>query len=511
MIVSMPGLGDIGVVADEYPADLPNNAWSRVQNARFQDGYAAKFAGHASIYGTPSVAPLYLQPMSTATGRFMIYAGTAKLYSVTNVTHDDITRGSGGDYTNAAGKLSGGVLGGIAIINNQVDAPQFWAGTGNAADLTNWPASTTCKVMRPFKNFLMACNVTKSGTAYPHMVKWSAPAVPGAVPPSWDETDPAQDAGEFDLADDQTRIVDAMQLGDQFIVYKEGAYYALQYIGPPQIFRQQKISNMAGALSLNCAAEYPGGHVVLAQGDLITHAGGGPQSIIDRRMRRWLFNNIDSTIYAQSFVAQNLTQNEIWVCFPQTGATSCTTALIWNYRDNTISLRDLPNINHANTGIVDFVASNSWDSDPNSWDSDDTTWNGTEFTEASQRLVMASLANTEIYLADSGKTFDGASISVMLEKEGMMFGDPSTVKMLKQIRPVIEANPGTVVQIATGGAMDLDAGTTWNAAQPFTVGTDVKFDTFATGRYLAIRITSTAQSSWRLRRMDVEIEPMGLW
>ena len=41
----------------------------------------------------------------------------------------------------------------------------------------------------PVQNYLIALDLTKSGTRYPHMVKWSAAADPGTVPASWDETD----------------------------------------------------------------------------------------------------------------------------------------------------------------------------------------------------------------------------------------------------------------------------------------------------------------------------------
>lgn len=513
-IIPVDGCGDIGVMRDGYAHDLPNNAWSRAQNVRFRDGYAERFAGHASIYGTPSVAPVYVQPLSTPTGRFWLYAGTQKLYSVTGSTHTNITRQSAGvdvNYTATAGAWCGGTLGGIAVLTDGTDTPQAWAGTGKAIDMTNWPANTLCKVLRPFKSILMAANVTKSGTNYPHMVKWSHPADPGALPVSWDPADATKDAGEIDLADDQTRIVDAIALGDVFVVYKEGAYYGLQYIGPPYIFRVQKLSNVAGALSLNCAAEFPGGHVVLGQGDVITHAGGAPQSILDRRMRRWLFNSIDSTAYTKSFVATNLGRNESWVCFPQNGATACNMALVWNYKDNTLAVRELPNVDGGSSGVIDYSGSDSWDSDPDAWYQDGQAWNQTDFTQSAQRLVLASSANSKIYLADSSTQFDGTAISAYIEREGLTFGDPASVKLLKSVRPQIDAIPGTVLQISVGGAMDLDAGTTWQAPVNFTVGTDQKIDCFATGRYLALRIASTDYANWRLKRYDMDIETMGLF
>lgn len=514
-IIPTDNLGSVGVIRDVAPHELGSPAWSRSSNIRYRNGYAEKFLGHAGIFGTPTVTPIYLQPLSTATGRFWVYASTAKLYSVTGTTHTNITRQTATvdvDYNATSGSWSGGVLGGIAIINNPNDAPQFWNGTGKAADLTNWPANTRCKVIRPFKNFLIAAGITKAGTAYPHMVKWSNPAVPGSVPNSWDETNPANDAGEFDLADDQTRIVDALGLGDQFIVYKEGAFYAMQYIGAGAIFRQQKlVSGQIGALSLNCAVEFPGGHAVIGQGDIVYHAGGNPQSIVDQRMRSWFFNNLDAQNYTASFTTHNFLRSEVWFCFPQVGATTCNTALIWNYKDNTLSIRDLPNVSYATTGVTDYVVSNSWDSAIGAWDDQSTKWNQSEFTQAAQRLIMASASNNKIYQADYTESFDGTSFTAYIEREGLDFGDPMSIKTMTQVRPIIDAKPGQVIQVTTGGAMDLQAGTKWNTPVNFTVGTNQKVDTFATGRYLAIRFTSTNASPWRLKRYDMTIETVSAY
>jgi len=108
-----------------------------------------------------------------------------------------------GNYSaTAAGGWNGGVLGGIAILNNGVDAPQFM-GTANDAKmaaLTNWDRTKTCAVMRPFKRFLVALDTTESATRYPFRVRWSHPAEGGTVPTSWNDADATKDASYVDLS-----------------------------------------------------------------------------------------------------------------------------------------------------------------------------------------------------------------------------------------------------------------------------------------------------------------------
>ena len=514
MLVKIDNAGQYGIAADAFASELPNNAWSGGRNIRFRNGYAEKFSGQNAIYDPPTVTPYGLFPLSTATGRFWIYAGLAKLYAVSNATHTNITRQTAGvdvDYAATADtRWNGGVLSGIAILNNGVDDPQYWAGDvgTKAAALTAWPANTKCAVIRTFKNYLVALNITKAGTNYPYMVKWSHPADPGALPVSWDQTDATKDAGEYDLSDDPGRIIDGLALGDTFIVYKEGAYYSMQYIGPPYIFRFQKISDYGGALAANCVAAFPGGHLVFGQGDVFVHSGGAPTSILTGAMRKWLYSNLDSQYYGRSFVVSNQANSEIWICFPETGKTSCNLALVWNWKDNTVTVRDLPDATAGASGVIDYSLSDSWASDTETWDADATPWNFNEYTQAAERLMLAS-TGTKIYLADASKTFAGSNFTAYMQREGMAFDAPEVVKLVKGLRPRFDAPVGTTINVYLGGAMDMATGTTWSGPYPYTVGTTYKVDGFASGRYIAVKFESTGAVSWRLKSYDIDIDQQG--
>lgn len=514
MLIKVENTGQFGIVQDAAAQDLPNNAWSSGKNVRFRNGYAEKFSGQNAIYDPPSVKPYHLQPLTTATGRFWVYGSLTKLYAVSNLTHTNITRQTAGvdvDYAATAdARWNGGVLSGIAILNNGVDDPQYWAGDvgTNAAALTAWPASTKCAVIRTFKSHLIAMNITKGASNYPYMVKWSHPADAGTLPASWDHTDPTKDAGEYDLSDDAGHVVDGLALGETFIVYKENAYYAMSYIGAPYIFRFNKISDYGGALATNCVAYFPGGHLVFGQGDIFVHQGGAPQSILTGVMRKWLYSNLDSQYYSRSFVVANPASNEVWVCFPETGQTSCTLALVWNWKDNTTTIRDLPSALCGGAGVIDYQVADSWNSDTETWDDDATPWNFNEYTQAAERLVIGS-DSTKIYMTDASKTFAGTNFNAYMQREGMHFGAPEAVKLCKSIRPRFDAAPGTAINVYLGGSMDASAGTTWSGPYTFTVGSSYKVDGFASGRYLAVKFESTGAVSWRLKSYDIELEQIG--
>lgn len=499
-------LGDGGVVLDQEGYELPPNVWTDALNMRMYQGWATSFDGSTRVVA-PSVPVYWIAPFYTPTTRYLAYAGLAKVFVHDGVTETDITPATAptGATTD---RWTGGTLSGILVANNQQDAPWSYAGSGVMAALTGWDATWRAKSLRPFKNFLVAMNVTKGATKYPYMVKWSHAADPGALPTSWDATNPALDAGETDLSETPDAIVDCLPLGDVNIIYKERSVYAMQYIGAPFIWRFYRLPGETGILSQNCVASTPLGHVVLAQGDVYLHSGGEPRSIIDQRMRNWLFRTIDQTNYAAAFVVANPRKQEVWVCFPEAGQSSATKALVWNWANDTLAIRELQSFTAGTVAVLPY-AGDSWGSDSGAWSADTTSWNdGADFSLNDSRLFLASAATTVgIQGVDTGSLFNGAAISSRMERTGLHLDAPDTVKTITRVWPRVDAVAGTQITVQVGGSMDPETAPTYGAAQTFTVGTDQKVDAFATGRYLAIKLASTAR--WRMRAMDLDVTQGG--
>ena len=510
MIVTIDNLGQWGILRDGLSHELPLNAWSGGQNVRFREGYAEKFTGHAEAYGDSAVVPYHVAPLQVGATRWWIEAGLAAIYSIDNTgTHTDITRTSGGAYTgDADDRWTSTSFGGIAILNNGIDVPQAWAGSGLCTNLADWPATLRARSVRAYRQFLVAVGISKSGTRYPHTVKWSHTADPGALPSSWDETDPTVDAGEGDLADHPSELVDALPMGDSLILYKEGAYYAMTDVGGSQVMRTQLISPDMGILGVNCAASFPGGHVVLGQGDVYVHSGGAPETILTARARRWLFGNLDNSNYGRAFLVANPLASEVWVCFPSIGQETCDLALVWNWKANTLGTRELPSATHAANGVVDADLSDSWDSDAEPWSADTSKWNQAETTKTATRTVIAS-ADSKLLLADTSSTFSGTSMNAYVERTGLSFDAPERVKLCRGVRPIIEGSEGGTVQVSIGASMDPTVEPTWSAPVDYVIGSNVQADSFAAGRFLAVKIASSSAINWRIKRLGLDVEAQG--
>lgn len=506
---TIPNTGEFGLIADQAPQEIPVNAWSDVQNFRFRDGKAERMLGQKSVFATPVVTPYFVTPYGTSTARFWITAGLTRVFADDGTSRTEITGapllGSIED------RWTGGSLNGVLVLNNGRNIPRYWGGNTatTLVDLTGWTSTWRAASIRPFKNYLVALDVTKGSTRYPHMVKWSAAADPGTIPVSWNEADPSIDAGELDLAETPDLLVDCLPLGDVNIIYKERSMYAMQYIGGEFIFRFQRLPGNYGMLSRGCAANTPNGHVVLSAGDVVLHNGQGPQSILTAKVRNWLFSQIDSDNYKRCFVTSNPSRNEVWICFPEALQTSCTKALVWNWVDGTFGVRGLQNVTYGASGQLDYSLYNNWDGDTDSWDSDVTPWNTVNETASYDTRLLLCSENIDVSAVDASNTNNGTNVSAYVERIGLVFDAPDKVKTIKRIIPRVDAVAGTVITIEVGGSMSAEVDPTWQPAVTYTVGTSYQANLFATGRYLGVRFSSTGVNSWSIRSYDIEYEVRG--
>ena len=515
-LIRIQQTGAIGVNRDLSAHELPNNAWTDARNVRFLDGLAYQFYGHGEVYASPAYAPQHLLPCTVAGARYWIYATAGKVFAVTIsggvAVHTDITHLT--PRTGVVNQWTSTLLSGIPILNSgdTTHVPMSWnLNLGNKfVDLANWPANTYCKSLRAFRNYLVALNVTKAGTNYPFMVKWSHPADPGSVPSSWDHTDATKDAGETDLAEGTDSIVDGLQLRDAFMIYKEGSCWRMDYTGGAYVFRFSKVLGTSGALNRNCIVEVDGFHVVLTGSDVLVHDGQSAVSVLDKQTRRYLFQNIDVDGTGRCFVFKNPFFNEVFICYPSIGSTSCDMAMVWNYVDKTVSFREIPNLHHAGFGPVDNGLQGLWSQDSAPWDSDLSLWGGPDFVPGAARTLMAS-ASTKLYLLDASSSFDGVIPSAYLERRGMSFGAPERVKLVRGIRPRIVGSTGQTVNVRIGASDDPFADPTWGPLMQHTIGQTVANDCLVSGRYIAVRFETGSAYQWRLDSYDLDIELQGMW
>lgn len=519
MMVPISGAGLIGLVSDLPPHELPMNAWSDGQNVRFREGKVEKSPGQANAYDPPSIVPYTLLPVPSASIFYWVYAGLTKVYVTDQSAHFDLTRAAGGDYLATADtNWTTANLGGVPILNNGFDDPQMWMPVSTAQRLqllTNWPANTKANALRAYRNFLVALDVTQGGVRDPYRVKWSHQAAAGSVPSTWDPADTTKDAGEYQLVEGGDFLIDCVPMRDSNIIYKELSTWLMQYIGGAPIFRFAKLFLQSGIMSRRCAVEFFSGmHAVFTHDDLVRHDGQNVYSLLTNKRRRWLFNRIDTTNYRRCFVVAIPLLDEVWFCFPPTGSSFCTEAVVWNYKFDTISDRQLPGVTDIKTGVVDTNASPTiWDSDPGLWDVDASVWDLPNFNPVLYMPLMAGAQTTRLIAGNTGTQFQGVDFTAFVERQGIGLppfeaGQPpdiSSVKFCRGVWPRIEGTVGGKVNVYVGASMFPNVAPVYDPPQLFTIGTSRRIDCRVTGRLLAVKFETTDSTDWKLSGYELDV------
>jgi hypothetical protein len=501
--LAVKNLSGVGLISDKAINDVPPNGWTAMQNIRIQDGRAGNFSGH-SEYTTPTVTPYYLLPVAEDTNYYWIYMGLAKGYIYNGSTHTDITRAAGGDYTGTASdRWNGGVLNGIPVLNNGVDLPQEFTPVATTTDLdtlTAWDTNWRAKVIRPFKYFLVALNMTESSVEYPHKLRWSSSADPGSVPSAWTPAS-SNDAGSNVLGETGGHIVDGLALGDQFMIYKEDSVHGMQYIGGNDVFRFYRIPDAPGALAQDCMKSFSGGHFVVSKRDAYVTDGQSWRSVIDGRNRNALFSDMDGDNYASTYVAHNRANSEMWVCYPGAGASLPNKAFVWNYFDDVWYQRDLPtDTAFIQEGII-TESGYTWDTLPyGDWGLWTGTWSTRAYSPIAESLVGAS---DTLYKFEDGNQFNGVNAMCYAEHTGLNIGDNETAHTVTSIYPYIQGGP---VDIYIGHKVARDVAITWKGPYAFTSEGSNKLNVRVTGIYHGIKFQTEGNVTWGVSGYEIEYQ-----
>ena len=483
-IINVGPIGRVGLVKDAAPQELPDLAWTDCQNVRFANGVAQQTDGYTTMVEEPSVTPTHIvsvaQPNSTSDLLvWFTQNNTSHVWDNENATGADITNssitGSSTVYAWSSTQLSG-----ILVATNGSDPPQRWvfpADTGTElVDLDNWTATHSCRIIRAFRQHLFALDTTENGTRFPYRVKWSDPAEPGTVPVSWDEGDPAGDAGTFDLIEGGDVIVDGLPLKDQFFIYKENSVWSARYVGGASIWNFSQVFNGWGLMAKHAACEANGNHYLVSRTDILQHNGYDLKSIANERVKDFLTEAIDPAAIISTQAVHYKARNEVWFAFNDAGEVNGNTkALVWNYKFETWGLVELPAALSLTITTVTAIADTStWDGElAYPWNAGPTNlWSGTSIYPIDQLAFINFSASNISRFTQNDFAVNGAAPRCVLERIGFPLGgyrrDGSMVTVDTRVKYVKRLWPRMRVR-----APQADTNVTFYVGYRFHMGEDV--------------------------------------
>lgn len=549
--IDITNLDTPGWVPDMPPQQLPMGGFSSCKNVRFVDGSVERVKGYFEGYGTPQGTPREIIQARDADDEYVwVYAHDTGVALAKGEIHSNIGKTGSVYELEYMEKPSLLRFNDRVIVNYPNLPPQYqWpiSPTDKLDDLPYFPAGVRAKRIVAFREFLLCLGV-HNGTDWEHStVLWSHSAEPNQLPDSWDISDPAKDAGAYQLGESADRLVDAEVLGNRLYIYKENSVYSVEYVGYPAIFSFKPIFKNRGILAPGCVVAFGNKHLVVDRGDIYVHNGSTEESILAGGWRRWWRLVVDRENGWRTFAKHYPYQREIWIAFPSDGKTDCDMVLVWNYENNTKALRTFNKITAIGSGYLDITDNIHWDAFTGMWvtntDNWDTTvahWNSMdnpeqwhEFASSWDSIIGNKNVNhfllavgsnndplvNKLAFADSTGRFGSFDFIASVERLSINYGSVDRIgrpianlhsmKCLKEVWIRAESDGAIMVQVGT--QEDINAPVSWEPPVAFQPNLHRKVDVFVSGKLLCIRFFSSQKGYWRIAGYELEIEEMGVY
>jgi len=523
------GLGSVGVVTDVDPYNLPINGFSRGKNVRFNEGKVSHGPVFRDVSPNSQVAnPMFIYGVSASSGydSVLVVDDTLQIKEFTNGSYTSRLAAS---TQSVSTEITATNLANVVYVNRSDKVPVHrTSSASNFTNLPNWPSTLRTTALRSFGDFLIALNTTESGVEHRNRVRFSTTALSNSVPSTWDETDTTESAGFNDLVQMKTPIVDGATLGSNFLIYSSGQVWMMEFVGGSFIFNFRKLFDDAGVISQNCIVEVMGKHYVFDFDDIYVTDGNSRQSICDGRVRDYIFNGIDYSKKGQCFVLHNAALEEVYFCYHSGDdlavfgdGDKCNRAAVYNYKEDTWTFQDLPNVVSGSTANISSVESYATVDPSLTYANSGGTYLSQE-SEFKRHAVMFSASMTGVTKStlygldfpDLGSLTEGTDTNVsqpaFLERTGIDLDEQGTplsgYKVVNTFYPqMITPNSDGNFQF-TFGAADIPTSTpNYGTAITFNSNTEYKVDTRISGRYLSYKLASTTLKDFSFSGMDVNV------
>lgn len=531
MLARINGLGDIGIVSDIPPTNIPDNALSSGSNIRAYHGRLTNFPGYEQYASAPiQIYGVFGFNTGTSGALLWLEAGLNEVYVFDGSTHTNITRTSGGNYTmnEYLDKWTGGVQNGLGFLCNGKDSPQQWDQVSSAVPLKDmmydpdaaggnqtWGEKNYLAFgMRAYSGTIFAFNLNRGASALPSTVQWCDFIQPGTTEPDW-EPKSTNSAGERYIGDTLGAVIDGAPFRDDFIFYKEDSVYRCSFTGDandPFVF--QRLPAFARIIGRNCVDTAAENHIVAADEDVYLFDGNTFTSILTHRYRDFYRSNLWPDRRLTTWVRSKPDDKEVWIGLTNSSNTGDpdqypNVGIVWNWHDNTLSHTDLPIVRSMSTGVLaQATTPDNYETPPDlAYDDDTLSFDQIIASNSTTSFVGA----TQTVLNDFGKveTEDANPKTCQAERTGLILQDTKHgirsadgVNRIVSLKPYLETNKP--VEFSVGGQFAMGGPIYWSAWKFFDPQTQSVIRFRQAGRFSAWRIRSMDNTKWSMAGMEIE-------
>jgi hypothetical protein len=243
---------------------------------------------------------------------------------------------------------------------------------------------------------------------------------------------------------------------------------------------------------------------IVTDGDVMLTDGVNWKSVAQGRVRDYLFSQLDQASYENLFVVHHRSRNEVWLCYPATGNTYCSEAIVYNVATDAWGVRALSLVTHIDVGVVnDEAADESWDVDAEAWDADLSIWNSANFSLAVEQIIVAA-ASANLLLED---TDDATTRAASVFKYDLTMDAPERQKFVRRLHVRTNETAGTLY-CRVGARNSVTEAITWDTERTLVAG-QAFVNVRALGRYISVELRSQDDDLWQVTGFDLEYEFRG--
>lgn len=387
--IPIPNLGKVGLIKDLPPAAVPMGGLTRAENIRYTGQGLTRSGAWLPLVPTSDTdhtRKLLRHILPTDVEELYDFKERGAIYRTVGDTWEDVKPADHVDVTgdSVATSASLALLPYFTAENYPVVGRAFGPDTKFTKVMAGTPhENSTWRIVRAHKDRLFVFNETTVGNVHPQRAQWSAPVGNRELATEWDTGSLDSTSGWADMVGFRGEILDAYPLGEYMYVYGAQGVSRMWESGDDYIFNNAPVISEDGILGTHCVvpvSEF--GHFVVGRNQIYIFDGQQAHPIALNRVEDEFRRTLDDTKLEAVFVYPDYKQGEIWLCYPSTDTaeayfplnSGANRALVWDYKHDAWSFRDLPNVVDMVTWAVldnplawEDMTSQEWGAASGSW------------------------------------------------------------------------------------------------------------------------------------------------